>query len=75
MREYMPYSGGDPEKVRRYAAGELSFDDIAVDRGPKIMNTFDTIDAVTFAQVARREARQPDEEKEEDDSQSQVGDV
>ncbi len=41
MKEYMPTTGGDPELVSRYAAGELSFDDIAEDRGPRKMTTMD----------------------------------
>jgi hypothetical protein len=50
MREYMPTTHADPETIRAYAAGDASFDDIAEDRGPKIMTTMD----LPFGQINDR---------------------
>lgn len=50
MREYMPTTHADPETIRAYIAGDASFDDIAEDRGVKIMTTLD----LPFGQINDR---------------------
>ena len=57
MREVMPETAIDPTLARDYAGGELSFEDIAIDRGPRRCTTLDKGTSLPRrARAAREEA-------------------